>query len=177
MDGFEDYQSKRKNVSAIQFTFDNLKLIYSGLKYRDVNYYIQNRVISGIITDPNGKKLNVAKNDMIVVREDNSVIVMKPAEFEAEFEKKSDIDSKLQKIISDEVEKIRTPLVNELKDKNTELESAKAEVEKLRLELDAVKTELENIKLTQSDENTEDENTEDVGLSEEVLQSDAEKEE
>lgn len=169
MEGFDEYQTRREKASAIPFTFDNLKLVYQGLKYKDVTYYIQNRIIAGIITDQNGKKLDVAKNDMIVIKGNGSVVVMKPAEFESVYEKDSDISAALTKKISDEVEKVKTPLLKELEVKNSQLASLNSELSDVRASYSAAleraekaERELEELKAGNSgNENSEqDENPE-----------------
>ena len=135
IEGFYEYQTRRKKASAIPFTFDNLKLIYKGLSSRDVTYYIQNKVIAGIITDPNGKKLNVAKNDMIVIKDDGSVVVMKPTEFENVYEKSSDITAAFEKTVASEIEKVKTPLLKELEVRDTQLASLNTQLSNIRTEL------------------------------------------
>lgn len=153
IEGFTEYQTRREKASAIQFTFDNLKPVYQGLKYKDVTYYIQNRIIAGIITDQNGKKLNVAKNDMIVIKGNGSVVVMKPAEFENVYEKSSDITAAFEKTISSEIEKVKIPLLKEMEVKdsqlallNTELANVRGELSKMLSRAEKAESELADLK-------------------------------
>lgn len=83
----DKYKTVQKNVTAIQFTFDVLKDIYSFLNYGDVVYSVKSRTLSGIVTGKDGVKLNVNKTDWVVKESDGTVSVWKDDEFKKEFVK------------------------------------------------------------------------------------------
>ena len=80
-----EYNTVTKTVTAIQFTFDVLKDIYSFLNYADVTYSVKNRTLTGVITDPDGIKLSVNKNDFIVKDSSGKISVWKEENFKKEF--------------------------------------------------------------------------------------------
>ena len=69
------YNTVTETVTAIQFTFDNLKEVYSFLGYADCTFTIKSRTLSGVLTDQNGNKLSVQKNNY-VVKDANGVITI-----------------------------------------------------------------------------------------------------
>lgn len=79
------YNTVTKTVTAIQFTFDVLKDIYSFLGYADVTYSVKNRALMGVITDPDGIKLSVNKNDFIVKDLSGRISIWKAEDFKKEF--------------------------------------------------------------------------------------------
>ncbi|MBQ2530456.1 MAG: hypothetical protein II547_09400 [Treponema sp.] len=153
MEGFEKYQSKTVKVEAIQFTFDNLKLIYIGLGMRNVTYYIKDRIIAGILTTPDGKEVPVAKEDYIVLFSGGNFEVMKPAAFSAKYEPCSAVEAAKQKMLDDQktqltaefdkqialkdsaIEELQKQLTNKdraLSEALARAEAAEAELEKLK---------------------------------------------
>lgn len=81
----KSYNSKVHKVSAVQFSFDTLKEIYEFLNFNDVNYLVKSRTLSAIITDDDGVKLNVNKNDFVVRDENRKISIWKENEFNKEF--------------------------------------------------------------------------------------------
>lgn len=79
------YNSIVRTVDAVQFTFDTLKVIYEFLKFADVTYHVKNRTLSGIITNSDGEKLNVNKNDFVVKDSAGKITVWSPLDFTKEF--------------------------------------------------------------------------------------------
>ena len=75
------YKTKVANVTAIQFIFDVLKELYEFLNYRDITYNIKSRILSGIITLPDGSKRAVNKNDYVVKYSNGTIEVYSPEEF------------------------------------------------------------------------------------------------
>ena len=75
------YKTKVENVTAIQFVFDVLKELYEFLNYRDITYNIKNRILSGVITLPDGSKRAVNKNDYVVKYSNGTIEVYSPDEF------------------------------------------------------------------------------------------------
>lgn len=153
MEGFEKYQSKTVKVEAIQFTFDNLKLIYIGLGMRNVTYYIKDRVIAGILTTPDGKEVPVAKEDYIVLFSGGNFEVMKPSDFKAKYESCASVEAAQQKLLDDQkakltaefdkqialkdsaIEELQKQLTNKdraLSEALARAEAAEAELEKLK---------------------------------------------
>lgn len=153
MEGFEKYQSKTVKVEAIQFTFDNLKLIYIGLGMRNVTYYIKDRIIAGILTTPDGKEVPVAKEDYIVLFSGGNFEVMKPSDFKAKYESCASVEAAQQKLLDDQkakltaefdkqialkdsaIEELQKQLTNKdraLSEALARAEAAEAELEKLK---------------------------------------------
>lgn len=79
------YKTKVENVTAIQFTFDVLKELYIFLGMRDVSYTIRERILSGVITLPDGSKHGVNKNDYVVKYSTGVIEVYNPEEFNKNF--------------------------------------------------------------------------------------------
>ena len=69
------YNTITETVTAIQFTFDNLKEVYLFLGYADCTFTIRSRNLNGVLTDQNGNKLSVQKNNY-VVKDANGVITI-----------------------------------------------------------------------------------------------------
>ena len=83
----DKYNTVTETVTAIQFTFDNLKPIYLWLGYTDVSYSVKNRVLSGIITGSNGEKLSVQKNNYVVKDSSGNISVWTADDFNKKFVK------------------------------------------------------------------------------------------
>lgn len=83
----DKYKTVQQDVTAIQYTFDNLKEIYMWLGMNDVTYYVKSRVLSGVVTGKDGVKLNVQKEDYIVKQKDGTVLIVKPDVFAKEYVK------------------------------------------------------------------------------------------
>lgn len=83
----DKYKTVQQDVTAIQYTFDNLKEIYMWLGMNDVTYYVKSRVLSGVVTGKGGVKLNVQKEDYIVKQKDGTVLIVKPDVFAKEYVK------------------------------------------------------------------------------------------
>lgn len=81
------YNTVTETVTAIQFTFDVLKDVYTFLSMKDINYSIKNRTLSGIVTGLNGEKLSVQKNDFIVKDSGGNITIWKPIDFNKKFTK------------------------------------------------------------------------------------------
>ena len=159
MEGFTDYQSKTVKVSAIQFTFDNLKLIYIGLGMRNVTYYIKDRIIAGILTTPDGKEVPVAKEDYIVLFSSGSFEVMKPAAFNAKYEPCSSVEAAKQKMLDDQKAKLTADfdkqlalkdsaieeLQKQLTNKDRALSEALARAEAAEAELEKIREQVQNV--------------------------------
>ena len=79
------YNTVVESVQAIQFTFDNLKDIYTFLEFRDCTFSIKSRILSGIITDKNGTKLSVAKEDFVVKNSSGQISIWTATEFNKKF--------------------------------------------------------------------------------------------
>ncbi len=153
MEGFEKYQSKTVKVEAIQFTFDNLKLIYIGLGMRNVTYYIKNRVIAGILTTPDGKEIPVAKEDYIVLFSGGNFEVMKPSDFKAKYESCASVEAAQQKLLDAQKASLQADfdkqlamkdsaigeLQRQLNNANRALTEAVARAEKAEAELEELK--------------------------------------
>ena len=83
----DKYNSVVETVTAIQFTFDVLKNVYTFLNMNDINYSVKSRTLSGIVTGLNGEKLSVQKNDFIVKDSGGNITIWKPADFNKKFTK------------------------------------------------------------------------------------------
>lgn len=128
MEGFEKYQSKTVKVEAIQFTFDNLKLIYIGLGMRNVTYYIKDRIIAGILTTPDGKEVPVAKEDYIVLFSGGNFEVMKPSDFKAKYESCASVEAAQQKLLDDQKAKLQADFDKQIAMKDSAIEELQKQV-------------------------------------------------
>lgn len=79
------YNTVQETVQAIQFSFDTLKDIYLFLEYRDVTYSVKNRVISGVVTNKDGTKLQVQKTDFVVKDSNGNITIWNEADFKKHF--------------------------------------------------------------------------------------------
>lgn len=79
------YNTVQETVQAIQFTFDTIKDIYKFLEFRDVTYSVKNRVISGVITNKDGTKLQVQKTDFVVKDSSGNITIWNEADFKKAF--------------------------------------------------------------------------------------------
>lgn len=83
----DKYNTVTETVTALQFTFDNLKPIYLWLGYADVTYSVKNRTLSGIVTGANDEKLSVRKNDYVVKDSSGNISVWTADDFDKKFTK------------------------------------------------------------------------------------------
>ncbi len=83
----DKYNTVTETVTAIQFTFDNLKPIYLWLGYTDVTYFVKNRTLSGIVTGKNDEKLSVQKNNYIVKDSSGNITIWIADDFNKKFVK------------------------------------------------------------------------------------------
>lgn len=160
MEGLEKYQSKTVKVEAIQFTFDNLKLIYIGLGMRNVTYYIKDRIIAGILTTPDGKEVPVAKEDYIVLFSGGNFEVMKPSDFKAKYESCASVEAAQQKLLDDQKAKLTAEFDKQIALKDSAIEELQKQLTNKDRALsealaraEAAEAELEKIK---NGENAED---------------------
>lgn len=79
------YNTVTETVTAIQFTFDNVKEIYIWLGMKDVSFSVKNRTLSGIITNNDGTKLQVQKDNYIVKDSKNDITIWSAEEFKKHF--------------------------------------------------------------------------------------------
>jgi len=79
------YNTVTETVTAIQFTFDNVKEIYIWLGMKDVSFSVKNRILSGIITNNDGTKLQVQKDNYIVKDSKNYITIWSAEEFKKHF--------------------------------------------------------------------------------------------
>lgn len=79
------YNTVTESVSAIQFSFDNLKEIYLFLGMRDLTYSVKNRTLTGIVTNSDTTKLSVNKSDWVVKDSSGNITIWKDADFNKKF--------------------------------------------------------------------------------------------
>ena len=79
------YNTVTETVTAIQFTFDNLKEVYSFLGYADCTFTIKSRTLNGVLTDQNGNKLSVQKNNYVVKDANGAITIWTSEDFKKHF--------------------------------------------------------------------------------------------
>lgn len=79
------YNTITKSVTAIQFTFDVLKELYLFLGYKDIQFSIKDRTLTGVITLNDDSKKAISKNDYVVKYSDGTIETYKPDEFKKIF--------------------------------------------------------------------------------------------
>ena len=79
------YNTVTETVSAVQFTFDTVKEIYSFLDYRDISFSVRERTLSGVVTGKDNEKIPIHKNDYVVKASDGTITVWNPDEFKKRY--------------------------------------------------------------------------------------------
>ena len=79
------YKTVTETVTAVQFTFDTVKEVYSFLEYRDINFSVKERTLSGVITGKDDVKIPVRKNNYIVKDSNGVITVWNPDEFKKRY--------------------------------------------------------------------------------------------